>query len=109
VCAGYVSPLRFEGGISGKGPMKPGLCRGCREIHDPLISCSVARRLAVTAVVTPVVTPSDDVVTPKTVVTGKSRFKAWYEAHKEAYRDSQRYVMQVRRAVKSGRACPWPT
>lgn len=49
-------------------------------------------------------------VTPNPVVTDvvTSPFKKWYEKNKETYRRTQRYVMQVRRAIQAGRACAWP-
>jgi hypothetical protein len=77
--------------------MKSRLCRGCREIHDPLISCSVARRIASNT------THEPQKSVEKPVVHGDRHKKT---PERMFYR---RFWMQAVRAIKAGRACPWPT
>jgi hypothetical protein len=84
--------------------MKPGLCRGCREIHDPLMSCSVARRIASNTTHEPQKSVEKPVVHAVVKVVHGDRHKKTPE--RMFYR---RFWMQAVRAIKAGRACPWPS
>jgi hypothetical protein len=83
--------------------MTPKFCRGCKETHDPLMSCSVAKRIATNATHEPQKPVEKPVVHAVEKVVHGDRHKK--TPGRMFYR---RFWMQTRRAVEAGRACLWP-
>jgi hypothetical protein len=100
--------------------MTPKFCRGCKEIHDPLMSCSVAKRIATNASNTATNNATNaneakvvlvdrgqpDVPSVSAGVGGLGRTSN--RRSRETYNAYQREYMRLWRAVKAGRACLWP-
>ena len=85
---------------------QPRFCRLCRTTHDPLWTCTRARNVASVTKTEPVCNAVEHVGNGvgNAPVIGNA-WTRWRDKNREDYNRSQRFKMQLRRAVKSGRAC----